>query len=56
MIDGYISVDFVKSHHKGWYKELTQEGLCPREDNAQDEKKREKAAEAEPEKGENDAV
>jgi len=47
MIHGYISVDFVKSHHAGWYKELEQDGLCPSE-----EKKRE----TKPEKGENDAA
>jgi formate dehydrogenase subunit gamma len=29
MIDGYIDVDFVKSHHPGWYRELQEEGLCP---------------------------
>jgi len=29
MIDGYIGVDFVKSHHPGWYRELVAEGLCP---------------------------
>ena len=48
MIDGYISVDFVKSHHPGWYKELEQDGLCPA-----DEKKERKQT---PKKGENDAA
>ena len=48
MIDGYISVDFVKSHHPGWYKELEQDGLCP----ADEKKEREQT----PKKGENDAA
>ena len=52
MIDGYISVDFVKSHHKGWYKELTEEGLCPREENGRDENKTEEPKKVKPEKGE----
>jgi cytochrome b subunit of formate dehydrogenase len=50
MIDGYISVDFVKSHHPGWYRELQDEGLCPR-----DEKIEKKGQESQS-KGENDAV
>jgi formate dehydrogenase subunit gamma len=56
MIDGYISVDFVKSHHKGWYKELTDDGLCPQADSSKDGATTQKAKEAKPEKGENNAV
>jgi cytochrome b subunit of formate dehydrogenase len=56
MIDGYISVDFVKSHHKGWYKELTDDGLCPQADSSKDGATMQKAKEAKPEKGENNAV
>ena len=28
MITGYMSVELLKSHHKGWYEELKEEGLC----------------------------
>ena len=27
MINGYISIEHLKSHHKGWYKELKEQGL-----------------------------
>lgn len=28
MITGYMSVEELKTHHKGWYEELKSEGLC----------------------------
>ena len=28
MITGWVPVDFVRSHHKGWYKELLEQGVC----------------------------
>ncbi len=31
MITGYMRVELLKSHHKGWYEELKKEGLCPDE-------------------------
>jgi len=29
MIDGYVSVEFVKAHHPAWYAELVKKGYCP---------------------------
>lgn len=28
MIDGFVTIDFVKKTHKGWYKELLEKGVC----------------------------
>ena len=50
MIDGYLSVDFAKSHHPGWYKELQDEGLCPGDETIDKTTTESKG------KGENDAV
>jgi len=33
MITGYMSVELLKSHHKGWYEELKREGLCSEDEN-----------------------
>lgn len=51
MIDGYVSVDFVKSNHPGWYRELQEEGLCPPDEPSA--KSSDAATETE-KKGEND--
>ncbi len=33
MIDGFVSLDFVRKTHPGWYKELREKGACDFEEN-----------------------
>lgn len=28
MIDGFVTIDFVRKTHKAWYKELLEKGVC----------------------------
>jgi formate dehydrogenase subunit gamma len=57
MIHGYVNVDFIKSHHPGWYKELEKEGLCPSKDASPKEKTVEQKTEDKvSKKGEDHAV
>ncbi len=35
MVTGYMKVEDLKTHHKGWYKELKEQGLCDDEGDKQ---------------------
>jgi len=55
MIHGYVNIDFIKSHHPGWYKEMEEEGLCPTKKPTETETTDNKTEEVS-DKGENHAL